>query len=48
MENIKSSIMNAYHGLRRFNPLKSLSWSASKPERDNSMIMPKVPSVIST
>ena len=45
---MKTAITAANQGLRRARPLKSSISSASWPARESSMIMPKVPSVVST
>lgn len=47
-ENIRAVMTSAYHGLRLARPLKSATSSASWPERASIMMMPKVPSVVST
>ena len=41
-----TSITKAYHLERWFRPRKSSRFSASKPARDSSRIMPKEPSVM--
>ncbi len=45
---MKIVITSANHGLRFARPFRSPICSASKPWRDSSMIMPKLPSVVST
>ena len=45
---MKIAITAAYQGLRLARPFKSSICSDSKPWRDSSMMMPKVPSVVST
>ena len=45
---MNTAITPANHGLFFARPLKSSISSASWPARDSSMIMPKVPSEVST